>query len=118
MKKTVSNILVCMLLVCSILALSSCTMLISLGQLTGKYQGDIVVAKITYEFELFGKVTKITDPFIGDVTVEVGEYKISDDGTKITLTFNDEAETFDFVTGEEGGIKYIKLNGFKYSSIE
>ncbi len=113
MKKTVSLVLVCVLLVCSLLSLTSCGTM-----LTGKYQADLAFAKVTYEFEMFGKVTMTTDPFIGDTTTVEGEYKINDDGTKITLTFNDEAETYDFVTGEEGGVKYIKLEGIQYKAVE
>jgi hypothetical protein len=113
MKKTVSLVLVCALLVCSLLSLTSCG-----AMLTGKYQADLAIAKVTYEFEMFGKVTKTTDPFIGDTTTIEGEYKINDEGTKITFTFNDEAETYDFVTGNEGDVKYIKIDGIQFNVVE
>jgi hypothetical protein len=84
----------------------------------GKYKADLTLFDTTYKFELFGKVTKTTDPFIGDATTIEGEYKISDDGTKIILTFNGESETYDFVTGEEGGVKYIKIDSIKYTAVD
>ena len=113
MKKTISLSLICLVLVCSLLSLTSCS-----SMLMGKYTGDIVLAKITYEFEPFGKVTKTTDPFIGDTVTVEGKYVINDEGTKITFTFDDEAETFDFVRGEEGGVQYIKIGSFKYDKID
>ena len=113
MKKTISLSLICLVLVCSLLSLTSCS-----SMLMGKYTGDIVIAKITYEFDLLGKVTKTTDPIIGDsVTIE-GKYEINDDGTKITFTFDDEAETLNFVRGEEAGVQYIKIGNFKYDKID
>lgn len=115
MKKTISAILVCVLLVGCIFTLASCG-----KTLSGKYSADLSVLGVyTYEFGAFGKVTRTIDPFVGnDTTTVEGEYKISDDGSKITLTFNDEANTYDLSTGTEDGVDYIKIDGVKYEKAE
>ena len=112
MKKTVSIILVCALLVCSLLSLTSCgTMLM------GKYrsEADLVIgtSSVTYEFGLFGDVT-VTVNNLGKETVEEGKYEFNDDGTKITFTFENEdgtpdVTTYGFSSGTEDGKKFIKL---------
>ena len=112
MKKIISTILVCVLLVGSIFTLASCG-----KTLTGEYK-DALTSNITYEFGMFGKVTKTVDNIIGDDDVVEGKYKFNDDGTKITMTFDDEAETYDFSSGEEDGVEYIKLDGWKYNKVK
>ena len=110
MKRIVSTILLCLLLAGSVLSLASCDKI-----LVGKYEADLAVAEVTYEFGLFGKVTCTTDPFIGDDEVKEGKYKISDDGKEITITFDGEdPATYDFATGEENGVKYVKIGLIKY----
>ena len=113
MKKTISMLLVCVLLVCSLTTLVSCGKMFS-----GKYEADLVLAHVTYEFEFGGKVTKTSDPFIGNNEVTEGKYEINDDETKITFTFGDESYTVPFAKGEESGVKYIKLDGIKYTVAE
>lgn len=68
MKKTLSAVLVCVLLACTLLTLVSCG-----KSLVGTYTADILAAKVTYEFAAGGKVTKTTDPFIGNNVVEEGK---------------------------------------------
>jgi hypothetical protein len=113
MKKTISAVLVCVILACSLLTLVSCG-----KSLSGTYESETPLGDVTYEFALGGKVTKSTDPLIGKSETIEGEYKFNDDGTKITLTFNDESETYEFVEGEENGVKYIKIDGWKYTKAE
>ena len=113
MKKTVSMMLVCVLLVCSLLTLVSCG-----KSLSGTYKYEGLTSTITYEFQMGGKVTKTTNPVIGKGETVEGEYEFNDEGNKITLTFNDESFTHDFVEGEESGVKYIKLDLFKYDKID
>ncbi len=115
MKKTISAILVCVLLVGCIFTLASCG-----KALTGKYTADLSLLGVyTYEFSAFGKVTKTVDPFVGnDTTVVEGKYEINDEGTKIILTFGDEANTYEFATGEENGVSYIKIDGVKYEKAD
>ena len=113
MKKTLSAVLVCVLLVCTLLTLVSCG-----KSLVGTYTADIVAAKVTYEFAAGGKVTKTTDPIIGNNVVEEGEYEFNKDGTEITLTFGEESSTHSFVEGEEGDVKYIKIDGVKLTKAD
>lgn len=110
MKKTVSMLLVCVLLACTALTLVSCGKTV-----TGTYTGTTLNGDVTYEFEMFGKVTKTTNPFLGKGEVIEGKYEFNDAGDKITLTFNDEPVVYDFSSGEEDGVEYIKLNGLKYT---
>ena len=112
MKRIVSLVLVCALLVCLIFSLASCDKMLS-----GEYK-DVLTGNTTYEFGIFGSVTKTVDNIIGDDTVLEGQYKINDAGDKITLTFNDEANTYDFAIGEENGVKYIKIGIMKYEKVE
>ena len=110
MKKIISLDLVCALLVCSIFTLASCSKM-----LMGKYEADFGIKEVTYEFEMFGKVTKTVDPIVGENTVQEGKYEFNKEGTEITLTFGEESTTCDFSSGEEDGVKYIKLDGIKYT---
>ena len=121
MKKTVSAILVCVLLACTLLTLASCG-----KSLSGAYKAevDLLVGKssVTYEFGLFGKVTRTTNS-LGNESVEEGKYELNDAGDEITLTFKnedgvEESEEYDFVTGEEGGVKYIKIGIVKYNKVD
>ena len=108
MKKTISMVLVCVLLACTMLTLVSCG-----KSLSGTYTGATLNGDVTYIFEVGGKVTKTTNPYIGKGLTVEGEYKFNDDGNKITLTFNEESETHDFVEGKEGDVEYIKIDSWK-----
>ena len=117
MKKTISVVLVCAFLLCSMLTLTSCG-----KSITGKYKAEInlgiAAASTTYEFELFGKVIRTTNSFGSEKVVE-GKYEFIEDDTKITLTFPDEdPKTYNFSSGEEDGVKYIKLDGIKYTKVD
>ena len=86
MKKIISAILVCVLLVCSLLTLASCG-----KALSGKYTADLsILGTYTYEFGAFGKVTRTVDPMVGNNIVTEGKYEINDAGDKITFTFQNE----------------------------
>ena len=111
MKKIVSLTLVCVLLVCTMLTLASCSMV------TGKYKAevDLLIGKssVTYEFSPFGTVT-VTTNSLGKETVEEGKYELNDAGDKITFTFENEdgtpnVTTYGFSSGTEDGKKFIKL---------
>lgn len=112
MKKIVSTILVCVLLVSTLFTLVSCG-----KTLSGEYK-DVLTGNVTYEFGMFGKVTKTVDNIIGEDTVTEGKYEFNDAGDQIILTFNDKSETHDFSSGEEDGQKYIKLGIFKYEKVD
>lgn len=113
MKKTVSAVLVCVMLMCTLFALTSCGKMFS-----GKYEAETMLGDVTYEFEVGGKVIKTTEPLLGKNQTVEGEYEFNKDGDEVTLTFDGESETFDFVEGEEGGVKYIKLDGVKYNKVD
>ncbi len=121
MKKTLSAVLACVLLACTLLTLVSCG-----NSLSGKYTAevDLIIGKssVTYEFSPFGKVT-VTTNTLGKETVEEGKYEINDAGNKITLTFEKEDGTkdstpYDFAKGEENGVKYVKIGIVKYTKAD
>ncbi|MBO7195721.1 MAG: hypothetical protein J6V80_00115 [Clostridia bacterium] len=121
MKKIISTVLVCALLVCTLLTLAACG-----KSLSGSYKAelDLLIGKssVTYEFSPFGKVT-VTTNSLGKETVEEGKYELDDDGDEITFTFvNDKGEEveseYDFATGEENGVKYIKIGLVKYQKVD
>ncbi len=109
MKKIVSSLLACILLIGCIFTLASCS-----KSLVGTYEADLGVSEITYKFGAFGKVTRTVDPLVGDNTVTEGTYKFNDAGDEITLTFGEESKTYDFSSGTEDGDDYIKLDLIKY----
>ena len=83
--------------------------------LIGTYTAQTLNGDVTYEFEIGGKVTKTTNPYLGKGTTVEGKYEFIQEDTKITLTFpDDDPVTYDFSSGEEDGVEYIKLDGWKY----
>lgn len=123
MKKIISTVLVCALLVCTLFTLASCSKKIS-----GIYEREdslfgVTVATTTYVFEANGKVTIKIDPVVGDDTIQEGEYEFNKEGDKITFYFENEdgevnAKTVPFVEGSEGDVKYIKLDGVQYDKVD
>lgn len=107
MKKTISTILVCVLLVGTIFSLASCEVF---GMMFGTYEND----GTTLEFS-FNKVTKTVIPLIGnEPVVTEGEFKIDEDanGRKtITITYEGEDPvTYFFATGTDSNEgSYIEL---------
>lgn len=121
MKKTVSAILVCVLLACTLLTLASCGKLLS-GKYTAEVDLFIGKSSVTYEFSAFGKVS-VTTNSLGKETVEEGKYELNDAGDKITFTFENEdgvaeSDTYDFAQGEENGVKYVKIGIIKYTKAD
>ena len=118
MKKIISTILACMILVGSVLTLSSCGKMI-----VGKYEANLIVAEVTYEFGILGSVTCTIDPVIGDESVYEGTYELNDEGDKLTITFeNDDAGEYEgeyiFASGEENGKKYIRIGILTYDKVD
>ncbi len=123
MKRIISTILVCVLLLGCVMTLASCG-----KTLSGTYEVAITDEnKTTYEFSM-NKVTKTTSVgalgFSKTETVE-GKYKIAenDEGElKITFTWEvdgaEESETLDFSSGEEDGVEYIKLGVLKLTKVD
>ncbi len=121
MKRVISAVLVCVLLVASVFAMASCGKMLS-----GKYELDAIVGGKTYEFS--GSKVTITYEVVGFEKSVEGSYKISenDEGeTVITFTFDAEEEDsddfageFSFSEGEDDGVKYIKIGGIKYTKAD
>lgn len=129
MKKTISTILVCVLLVGTLLSLASCEMF---GLVTGTYAKTTtfmgVETTTTYEFS--GKeVTVSTVTTMGNTSTtsnKTGEYEIgeNEEGQKtITLTFTNEdgegtVTTYTFNSGKDDNGAYIELDGTRYDSVK
>ncbi len=119
MKRIISAVLICVLLVGCVFALASCG-----NKLSGTYKGDAGVASATYAFK--GNKVTITAEVFGFEKDFEGKYEIAenDDGnTVIIFTFEDkDAEKysgeFAFVEGKEGDTKYIKIGGIKYNKVD
>ena len=129
MKKTISTILVCVLLVGALFSLSSCEML---GFVFGTYsRTDTVIVDITttYEFSLT-EVTKTvtTDNLFGggqSTTTETMKYKVTenDEGEMviaITVETDDGTKTteYSFNSGKDDGGAYIEIGGTRYYSVK
>ena len=129
MKKTISTILVCVLLVGSLLTLASCEVA---GFVFGTYsRTDTVIVDITttYEFSLT-EVTKTvtTDNLIGSgqsTTTETIKYKVgkNDEGKKViafTVETNDGSRTteYSFNSGKDDNGSYIEIGGTRYYSVK
>ncbi len=104
------------------LALIVCMSFVSCGKkLSGKYEADIVIAKVQLEFS--GNKVTLKPSVFGVAGHEIeGTYEIDDD--KITLTYGDEDKdaaeeydlsgTFDFEEGDD----YIKIGLVKYKAVK
>ena len=112
MKKILSTVLVCVLMVCMIFSLASCA-----KTLSGTYTDGLNIT--TYTFS--GNKVTVSAPIVGEFE---GTYSIAEneDGKlEITLDFGDEedagkyAGTFAFSEGEEDGKSYIKIGIAQYT---
>jgi hypothetical protein len=127
MKKT-TRLLSALLIVCMLaFSLSSCGKI-----LMGKYFADVdlivLSGKVTYEFGIFGTVTRTTvsEAILGDpeIVVTEGKYEISENPEKpeqliIVFEFEgEERQTSSFAQGEENGVKYIKIDGIQYNIVK
>ena len=118
MKRIVSLVLACVLLLGCVFSLASCATMVM-----GTYKNDTL--KTTYEFS-FNKVTKKTEVF-GKTIMDEGTYKIAEDPEnegKYTITFTwgeqteeseDDGVALPFSQGEKDGTKYIEILGIKYT---
>ena len=126
MKRIISTILVCVLLLGCVMSLSSCGKM-----LTGKYEieADAILAggKVVYDFTPFGYTKTTTAEVLGfeKTVVEEGKYKITEnDEGELTITFTyevdgeEKTESVAFSQGEENGVKYIKLGLVKFTKLD
>jgi len=134
MKRIVSLILVCLLLVGSVFALASCGNTIS-----GKYEGEIEVNllltkgtyTVTYDFK--GDevtISSVLSTDLGSIAPKslTASYEISEDegGHKIiTFNYGDKEEVegaaksgipVSFSQGTADGVKYIEIAGIRYTA--
>ena len=129
MKKTISTLLVCVLLVGSLLTLASCEVA---GFVFGTYSRTdtfIVDITTTYEFSLTEvTVTTVSDKLIGSgqsTTTETMKYKVgeNDEGEKViafTVETEDGTKTTElsFNSGKDDGGSYIEIGGTRYYSVK
>ena len=123
MKRIVSSVLVCVMLLSCVLALASCGLVF----LSGKYENSVTVLGVTtttsYEFE--GKEVTVKRS-IGSISSEyTGEYEVKtndNDEKVIVFTFGEEGSEFGgeyaFAQGNEDGKAYIKIGGTKYTKAD
>ena len=121
MKKIISLVLACILLVGCVFTLASCSTM-----LMGSYEAEVEIlgqsASTTYEFSPFGFKQITKTKLLGNINTETeeGTYKIveTDDGEfEITLDFEDEDikdKTYTFEQGED----YIKIAGVQYNKVK
>ena len=117
MKKIISAVLVCVLLVGCVFALASCG-----KTLSGTYSAGGDTLGTTYEFS--GNKVTITYKVLGFSKDIEGTYEITtndEDKEVIIFTFadgeedaDDYAGEFSFAEGKEGDTEYIKIGGVKY----
>ena len=122
MKKIISAVLVCVLLVGCIFALASCA-----KTLNGTYKTGSELLGGTYIFE-GNKLTHIISTVGGLEKRTEGTYVISEDEEKgqiITITYpatkegeEDTVVTYSLVEGIEGDKEYIKIDGVQYTKVE
>ena len=133
MKKIISTLLVCVLLVGSIFSLASCSTMV-----VGKYQAETeinllitkVSARVTYEFGVLGNVTKTIvygTEANKESEVTEGKYTIDEveDG-KFEITFvwdaaeGEEADQdiYSFVQGKDSAGKYVEIAGIRYDAVD
>ena len=126
MKKTIKLLAVFMIIAMLSISLMSCNVV------TGKYSAelDIVLFKgtVTYEFGILGSVTRttVTKVMFGDpeTVVTEGKYEIMEDPQNpenLIIAFEFEGEertTHSYVTGAEGDVKYIKIDGVQYNEVK
>ena len=122
MKKTVSAILVCLLIVGSLFALVSCS-----KTLSGTYKGEIDFTGVYTEAEFTGKVVKFKSGItsvignLASITEATYEIVTNEDQTmSITFTYAEGQTphsvfngTKTFAEGVENGVSYIKIGGVR-----
>ncbi len=115
MKKTVSLLLVCLLLASAVFSLAACGKRVP----AATYEDPLFGAQ-TYTFE--GRKVTVEDKIAKPGVKFEGEYKIEKDkwgDTLIVMTFEGEGSekysgTKLYEEGEEDGKRYIRLDGMKY----
>lgn len=123
MKKTIKLLAAFMVIAMLSISLVACGNLIN-GKYSSTLDIGIYETTTTYEFGLFGKVTRtvVSQSLMGDpqTVVTEGKYEIMEDPKNpkqlvIAFEFEDEDRTTaPFVKGTEGDSKYIKIGSTQY----
>ena len=117
MKKILSLMLVCVMLVGIVCTLSSCG-----NVLIGTYENETIYT--TYEFKVNQFTMTIDIPFVDMDIVRSGTYKITGKGDEreIIFTFDEDGkektETYKFSSGKEDGKAYIVLGGVTFTKAD
>ena len=121
MKKTISMLLVCALLIGCVFALASCA-----KTLSGKYELGSNVLGTSYEFN--GNKVTITYKVLGFEKTAAATYEIkkNDAGEEVIVialdtgaedSADEYAGEFSFIEGKEGDTSYIKIGGVQYNKV-
>ena len=120
MKKLVSLVLVCLLLVSCVAGLSSCGKM-----LVGEYKNALT--GISYAFSV-NKVTVTVDNLMFDDSVYEGTYELkqNDEGVYDIITFTFENENaqklyggdHSFAEGTENGVSYIRIGLVTFDKVQ
>lgn len=119
MKKTISVLLVCVLLLGCVFTLASCG-----KKLSGKYESALGSGAY-YEFS-GNDLTYSRKSLLGGNVVTTGTYELTEDedgNSVIVITYGDSDDdaksgTYPFSEGEENGVKFIKIAGVKYNKAD
>ncbi len=104
MKKIISTLLVCVLLIGCVMTFASC------NKLSGKYENTTLGVTTTLEFD--GDTVKTSAM---GFSVE-GTYEIDDD--KITITYEENGKTISETTSFEKGKDFILIDDVKYEKVD
>ncbi len=117
MKKIISTVLVCILLVGSIFALASC------GALSGTYEYTESISGAVTTLEFSGDTVKISTKLGASSTNYEAKYEIKGEGDDRTITFTYEDGAYKHATlqgersysdGTQNGKDYIKIGIAEY----
>ncbi len=114
MKKIISTLLVCVLLLGCVMTLASCG-----KRLSGKYE---LTDGLYYEFKGNEYTSVLEVPIIGKVTKN-GTYEIKENNEgDLEIIFteegSDEPNAVSFSDGKDGDVEYIKIAGIKYTKAD
>ncbi len=114
MKKIISTLLVCVLLIGCVLTLASCG-----KKLSGRYE---LSDGLYYEFNGKEYTSVLEVPILGKVTKN-GTYEIKENNEgDLEIIFTEEGSeepnAVSFSEGEEDGVEYIKIGGVKYTKAD
>ena len=113
MKKTFRILALIMTMVILSLSVAGCSKFV-----TGKYVANIGGIETSYEFSTHNKVTRIIGAggysYTEEGTYEIIENEENTGELVIKFTFDGDTEIYPFSQGKENGVKYIKIDGWKF----